>query len=414
MMLSKKEETIIEVKHLSKQYNIGVDATYKTLSESFTSTIRHPLKTIKNFRKPNNKFWALKDVNLEIERGEVVGIIGRNGAGKSTLLKILSRITYPTEGEIKMRGRVGSLLEVGTGFHPELTGRENIYFNGAILGMKKKEIDDKFDEIVKFSDIDKFLDTPVKRYSSGMYVKLAFSVAAHMNPDILIVDEVLAVGDASFQKKCLGKIHDVAEIGKTVMFVSHNMGFISDLCDRCILLSDGTVTADGDTKNIIREYMSAENVISSIDLRNWSKDRLGNGPMRVIYLETQDFGGNPKSQFSYGEPIIVNIGISGKVGNECILGVSIRNELQQLILHFSNSDDHEDLILTSNESEVQFCLRHNVLNDGTYYITIWLGDGFNILNDRVNNCLSFSVNSAHEGSIKCRSPVRMPAEWNVN
>ena len=191
------EKPIIEVKNLSKQYRIGVDTTYKTLSESVTTTLRHPLRTIRGFNKQDEIFWALKDINFTVNRGEVVGIIGRNGAGKSTLLKVLSRITHPTEGEVILRGRVGSLLEVGTGFHPELTGRENIYFNGAILGMKKREIDEKFDEIVQFAEIEKFLDTPVKRYSSGMYVRLAFAVAAHMDPEILLVDEVLAVGDAA-------------------------------------------------------------------------------------------------------------------------------------------------------------------------------------------------------------------------
>ena len=190
-------QPIIEVKNLSKQYRIGVDTTYKTLSESVTTTLRHPIRTIRGFNKQDEIFWALKDINFTVNRGEVVGIIGRNGAGKSTLLKVLSRITHPTEGEVILRGRVGSLLEVGTGFDPELTGRENIYFNGAILGMKKREIDEKFDEIVQFAEIEQFLDTPVKRYSSGMYVRLAFAVAAHMDPEILLVDEVLAVGDAA-------------------------------------------------------------------------------------------------------------------------------------------------------------------------------------------------------------------------
>ena len=203
---SRKEEPIIQVKHISKHYNIGIDKTYKTLSGSITDAVRSPVQTLKGIGKQHDSFWALKDINFEVNRGEVLGIIGRNGAGKSTLLKILSRITSPTEGEIHLRGRVGSLLEVGTGFHPELTGRENIYFNGAILGMKKREIDDKFDEIVKFSGVEKFLDTPVKRYSSGMQVRLAFSVAANLDPEILVVDEVLAVGDARFQKKCLGKM----------------------------------------------------------------------------------------------------------------------------------------------------------------------------------------------------------------
>ncbi len=261
MKVSKRNDPIIEVNHLSKQYSIGIDKNYKTLSESFTSAIRRPVKTIKNFYSQKDSFWALKDVNFEVEQGEVLGIIGRNGAGKSTLLKILSRITYPTEGDVKLRGRVGSLLEVGTGFHPELSGRENIYFNGAILGMRKKEIDEKFEEIVKFSGVEKFLDTPVKRYSSGMQVRLAFSVAAHLDPEILIVDEVLTVGDAAFQKKSMGKMFEVAESGRTVLFVSHNMQAIRYLCNRVILLQSGKIAVDGRSSKAIENYLQDENIL---------------------------------------------------------------------------------------------------------------------------------------------------------
>ena len=246
----------IRVEHLSKRYRIGMDRTYKTFCESAVNAFKSPVKTMTNLRKQNDTFWALKDVNFEVNRGEVVGIIGRNGAGKSTLLKILSRITHPTEGEVILKGRVGSLLEVGTGFHPELTGRENVYFNGAILGMKKKEIEDKFDEIVEFSGVEKFLDTPLKRYSSGMQVRLAFSVAAHLDPEILLVDEVLAVGDAAFQKKCLGKMKDVATGGRTVLFVSHNMEAIRRLCPRAVLIADGHIQLDGNSEDIVSAYLS--------------------------------------------------------------------------------------------------------------------------------------------------------------
>jgi lipopolysaccharide transport system ATP-binding protein len=263
-MTSRKEKPIIEVKHLSKEYQIGMDRTYKTLSESVMTGFRHPIRTLQGLRASNDTFQALKDVNFEVERGEVLGIIGRNGAGKSTLLKVLSRITYPTEGEIVMRGRVGSLLEVGTGFHPELTGRENIYFNGAILGMKKREIDDKFDEIVKFSGVEKFLDTPVKRYSSGMNVRLAFSVAAHLDPEILLVDEVLAVGDAEFQKKCLGKMGEVASEGRTVLFVSHNMNAVEQLCGTCIQLEKGHIIQySQDVRSVIRQYLLSQSAINN-------------------------------------------------------------------------------------------------------------------------------------------------------
>lgn len=252
---------IIEVKNLSKVYNIGHEQKSApgtlTFRDSLTQTLRKPLEIFTGHRIEQEKFWALKDVNFEVNQGDVVGIIGRNGSGKSTLLKVLSRIVEPTEGEITMRGRVASLLEVGTGFHPELTGRENVYFNGAILGMSQKEIKSKFDEIVAFSEVEKFLDTPVKFYSSGMYVRLAFAVAAHLDPDILIVDEVLAVGDAAFQKKCLGKMKDVAGQGRTVLFVSHNISSVRELCTKGILISQGQLSEYGSINSVISAYTNA-------------------------------------------------------------------------------------------------------------------------------------------------------------
>ncbi|RME47458.1 MAG: ABC transporter ATP-binding protein, partial [Chloroflexi bacterium] len=249
----------IRVEHLSKRYRIGqLHRPHDTLRDSIAdfglriadwlSRRANPKSKIQN-SKSDDTIWALRDVSFEVKRGEVVGIIGRNGAGKSTLLKILSRITEPTSGRAEIHGRVGSLLEVGTGFHPELTGRENIYLNGAILGMRKREIDRKFDEIVAFAEIEKFIDTPVKRYSSGMYVRLAFAVAAHLEPEILLVDEVLAVGDAAFQKKCLGKMGDVAKEGRTVLFVSHNMAAITSLCQRAIWLEEGKIKEDGSAEH---------------------------------------------------------------------------------------------------------------------------------------------------------------------
>lgn len=247
----------IRVSHLGKQYRLGgPKEQYLTFRDAIVNTLKAPLKA---FHPPKSEetFWALKDVSFEVEQGDVVGIIGRNGAGKSTLLKILSRITTPTEGTVELHGRVGSLLEVGTGFHPEMTGRENIFLNGSILGMKKTEIEEKFDEIVKFSEIEKFLDTPVKRYSSGMYVRLAFAVAAHLDPEILLVDEVLAVGDAQFQKKCLGKMGEVAKEGRTVLFVSHSMPMIASLCRQCILLVGGRIQMKGDTGEVIASYMTS-------------------------------------------------------------------------------------------------------------------------------------------------------------
>jgi lipopolysaccharide transport system ATP-binding protein len=246
------DDLALRIRGLSKSYTIVHNAPRHTaLSEAIMERLRNPIR-----RLQREKFWALNDIEFDVKRGEVVGIIGRNGAGKSTLLKVLSRITAPTQGEIEIYGRVGSLLEVGTGFHAELTGRENIYLNGAILGMKHREISRQFDAIVEFAGVEKFLDTPVKRYSSGMYVRLAFAVAAHLNPEILIVDEVLAVGDMEFQKKCLGAMRDVATSGRTVLFVSHNMHAVSTLCSRGIFLRGGRVVHDGDVQSAVNEYMT--------------------------------------------------------------------------------------------------------------------------------------------------------------
>ena len=254
-------DAVIRVENLSKQYRIGqYEAAYKTLRESIMNVFS---------RRDGNRetIWALKDVSFQVNRGEVVGIIGRNGAGKSTLLKILCRVTEPTEGHAYINGRVGSLLEVGTGFHPELTGSENIFLNGAILGMRKAEIERKFDEIVAFAEIEKFIDTPVKRYSSGMYVRLAFAVAAHLEPEILLVDEVLAVGDVAFQKKCLGKMENISKQGRTVLFVSHNMAAINALCDRVIFLDEGKIMEIGRTADVIAEYLSSIQKFSEQSLR---------------------------------------------------------------------------------------------------------------------------------------------------
>ena len=247
---------IIEFRNISKQYSLGGPVRQQeTFRELLMRLARAPWSGEEEEAKRN--FWALRDISFDVNAGDVIGIIGRNGTGKSTLLKIVSRITEPTEGSIRIRGRLASLLEVGTGFHPELTGRENIFLNGAILGMRKAEIVSRFDEIVAFSEVEKFLDTPVKRYSSGMYVRLAFSVAAHLNPEILIVDEVLAVGDMAFQKKCLGKMGEVSRSGRTVLFVSHNMAAIENLCTRAVILHEGKLEFDGGTKDGIQHYLNS-------------------------------------------------------------------------------------------------------------------------------------------------------------
>jgi lipopolysaccharide transport system ATP-binding protein len=281
----------IRVENLSKRYKIGVakqrhDTLRDEIMGALSSIFRSNGHGGAHGSDPADTIWALKDVSFEVKHGEVVGFIGRNGAGKTTLLKILSRITEPTSGRVEIYGRVGSLLEVGTGFHAELTGRENIYLNGAILGMKKSEIDKKFDDIVGFSEIEKFIDTPVKRYSSGMYVRLAFAVAAHLEPEILIVDEVLAVGDAAFQKKCLGKIGDVARQGRTVLFVSHNTAAVLSLCQKGVQLDSGMVVCAGPVEDVVKSYVASMDVLDVLPL-NQRRDRSGDGSARVVAMKIE-------------------------------------------------------------------------------------------------------------------------------
>jgi lipopolysaccharide transport system ATP-binding protein len=306
----------IQVDHLSKRYKIGAAQTkfrYVMLRDVLVDTVRAPFRFVKaigrgsksdlSATKSNNFIWALNDISFELAEGRVLGIVGRNGAGKSTLLKILSRVTEPTKGTVSIRGRVGSLLEVGTGFHPELTGRENIYLNGAILGMKRTEIENKFDEIVDFSEVAQFIDTPVKRYSSGMYLRLAFAVAAHLEPEILVVDEVLAVGDAEFQKKCLGKMSDVAQQGRTVLFVSHNMSAILRLTQEALVLNKGKLIMRGPTQEAVDYYMSSGQ--AQAGERIWEEDEISveSAPFRPISLKIKDRGGKVVDTVRSTEPV---------------------------------------------------------------------------------------------------------------
>jgi lipopolysaccharide transport system ATP-binding protein len=290
--------SVIQVSSLGKKYHIGT-LHQDTLRDQLVAGFQKLFGT--SSEDTPTDLWALKDVSFEVNRGEVVGIIGRNGAGKSTLLKILSRITQPTTGTARILGRVGSLLEVGTGFHPELTGRENIYLNGAILGMTRREIEQKFDEIVDFAEIHKFIDTPVKRYSSGMYVRLAFAVAAHLEPEILLVDEVLAVGDIAFQRKCLGKMSKVAGEGRTVIFVSHNMGAVQTLCDRALYLRDGILNMDDTVDKVVAHYLQGLEQLSTQDL-NVREDRRGVGEIRLTGVKVESLGEVPGGTLATGLP----------------------------------------------------------------------------------------------------------------
>ena len=300
----------IRVEKVSKRFQVGRTAiANRSLTDMVKSGIRSTLQKVRSLAQPGSVpddqvFWALRDVSFSVKRGEVVGVLGSNGAGKSTLLKLLSRISAPSEGRIEMRGRLGSLLEVGTGFHPELTGRENVYLSGSILGMSRAEIRSKFDQIAAFSEVEQFLDTPVKRYSSGMYVRLAFSVAAHLNPDILIVDEVLAVGDTAYQRKCIDRMSDLAREGRTILFVSHNMQLIPRLCSRAVYLEKGQVRMVGEADAVTEHYLERmASTTRSSDLKD--KPRTGDGRARFIKGYVVDGDGNPRNQLTSGDDLIV-------------------------------------------------------------------------------------------------------------
>ncbi len=365
---------MIDVKGVSKSYYIGLRdeiGAYTNLSERISAAIRHPVRAIRGLRTGREVFWALRDVSLSVGEGEVVGLIGRNGAGKSTLLKIISRITYPTDGEIALRGRVGSLLEVGTGFHPDLTGRENIYLNGAILGMKKTEIEGNFDDIVKFSELEKFLDTPVKRYSSGMYVRLGFAVAAHLNPEILLVDEVLAVGDSQFQKKCLGKIQDVSQGGRTVLFVSHNMPVVEGLCEKAALIEDGHLKVVGDSHEVIGEYLRSLSMFKGNDLEGPNVKRRGEGLARFAWIEIFDRKGEPVQSVLEGEPFRISLRI--KAQSEIDLeriAIVFSDNMGRNVLTTRHSDSLNKTKLGAGEHQFDVFISPNPFVSGSFNLRL--------------------------------------------
>ena len=379
-------DTVISVENLGKKYVIGhqMQGEYATLRDQLTNGAKSLGRRLFKFYNGSNRgsnqeeFWALNDVSFEIKQGDRVGIIGRNGAGKSTLLKILSRITEPTTGEVAINGRVASLLEVGTGFHPELTGRENVYLNGAILGMSKVEIKRKFDEIVDFAEVEKFLDTPVKRYSSGMYVRLAFAVAAHLEPEILIVDEVLAVGDIQFQKKCLGKMQDVSKNqGRTVLFVSHNMEAIQRLCSHCLMLERGQLSAQGDTASIIQRYIS--NNFYQTSPNNWidvsDAIRTGTGEARFVEVQysslNESVGLQPYSNGALEFLLAIESDSSRVVGS---LAVIIYNKSGTKLVNADTLSIGQVISLQKGRNIVRLRLKQLHLNPEIYVLGFWLAD----------------------------------------
>jgi lipopolysaccharide transport system ATP-binding protein len=383
-------DVAISVMGLSKSYLLGrTTPRPTTLREALLERVRPRASG----GSPST-FWALRDVSFEVGRGEVLGIIGRNGAGKSTLLKILSRITEPTDGEVRLNGRVGSLLEVGTGFHPELTGRENIFLNGAILGMRRREIRAQFDAIVEFAEVERFIDTPVKRYSSGMYVRLAFAVAAHLNTDILVVDEVLAVGDAAFQKRCLGTLGDVARSGRTVLFVSHNMGQIQRLCTRAIVLREGQVVQTGTAEECVRDYLAAAQTSTDgrADLTLPDVGRRGTGLARFTRAELLQMNGSPASEFCFGEPMRIRLHLHADVPLESVvLGFSFiaadGTELQGAAVH----DGGLASDLEAGPGTFECVVDPMLLVPGRYYLRGAVFRRKGELYDHIDEMLSFDV-----------------------
>lgn len=416
--------SVIKVDNLGKLYRLGTIGT-GTLSHDLNRLIARIrgkedpyLKVgVENDRttKGNSDYvWALRNITFDVKLGEVFGIIGKNGAGKSTLLKILSRTTTPTTGEFKAKGRIASLLEVGTGFHPELTGRENIFLNGAILGMTKADIKMKFDEIVDFSGVEKYIDTPVKRYSSGMYVRLAFAVAAHLEPDILIVDEVLAVGDAEFQKKCLGKMKDVSGQGRTVLFVSHNMGVMNSLCKRIMLLDKGQINAVSESQNIIRMYMELET--NGKDFSSVSFEPNQSKELQVIYAGLKDANGVSLSKkIDVFERVTVEVQYLFKRYFSALhMTLVINNEMGETIAFFDRTD------YAGNYFEggpglfgAKLNIPSPLLKPGKYFVTIGLQDCHSGINDHKFNIISFEIESVSTFRGDRDGGVFIPIQWEL-
>ena len=411
----------VEAHNLSKAYRIGLaERAGGSFRDQFAQWLRSPMRQMRRLSEDwsdsPDTFWALRDANFSIDPGETVGIIGRNGAGKSTLLKILSRIVEPTGGKAIMRGRVSSLLEVGTGFHPELTGRENVFLNGAILGMPRAEISRKFDAIVEFSEVGKFLDTPVKRYSSGMYVRLAFSVAAHLDPQIMIVDEVLAVGDAAFQKKCLGKMSDVVQQGRTVIFVSHQMDAVASLCKSVMVVAGGKVGEKQPTEEGIAEYLGARGEQANLPLIDRPRTQDRRRPPIFHELGVTDAAGRPGNVIPTGGGVSFEIGLGDfdEPGNFTV-GVALLNGRGQRCVLF-HSEYNSNLTMRGS---TRLSLRCDVpalpLAPGTYAVELVIADGFKIL-ERVERAAELEVifsDLLGTGKVPnaAQSTVVLPAQW---
>jgi lipopolysaccharide transport system ATP-binding protein len=395
----------IQVENISKMYNIGLaQQRHDTLRDQLVDLISTPFRK-RGKAEQDGTFWALRDVSFDVMQGEVLGIIGRNGAGKSTLLKLLSRITEPTSGKAIINGRVGSLLEVGTGFHPELTGRENVYLNGAILGMHRSEITEKFDEIVAFAEIDQFLDTPVKRYSSGMYVRLAFAVAAHLEPEILLVDEVLAVGDIEFQKKCLGKMDDVAKLGRTVLFVSHNMNAIQRLCSHTIFLEKGELIEKGPTRDVVSRYVSSNFYSTApkewISLKDAVRAGSGEAYFDAIYYHSpsEEIGHKPYSNGPVEFSIFIESDAPRTVSS---IAVTIFDQYGTKLVNADSISLGRSIELKAGRNQFTFKIERLHLNPGVYIVGLWLAKSSGNVLDQIYSAIRIDVIDLEDNELGMR------------
>jgi lipopolysaccharide transport system ATP-binding protein len=410
-----ERDLAIDVENVAKRYRLGAGAG--TLAERVGDALRLRLR-----RPPGEDFWALRDVSMHVSRGEVVGVIGQNGAGKSTLLKLLSHITLPTEGRITLRGRVGSLLEVGTGFHPELTGRENVFLNGSILGMRRHEIAARFDEIVEFSGIERFIDTPVKRYSSGMYVRLAFAVAAHLDPEILLVDEVLAVGDIDFQRKCLGRLQSVAGGGRTVVFVSHNLSAVKQLCNRAYLLESGHVVAEGASDDVVARYLQSAGAVQHAGVATVGEgvERLGGEAARLQRVSLLDSGGDPSDRLHLGErfTVAVELDVRREYPDTVVELGFTASDGARVASAFTSDGGAGGLALAPGRHEIRAAVDAALL-PGEFTLDVGLHRLTGETLDMVNGVLAFTVlRSSQDGADvypwgQVRGSVRARTVWTV-
>jgi lipopolysaccharide transport system ATP-binding protein len=412
-------DVAIRVESLSKRYTIGArKAQYETFRDQVASGLAGLFKSRNRASQAAEGFWALKDISFEIKRGDVVGLIGRNGAGKSTLLKILSRITEPTSGFADINGHIASLLEVGTGFHAELSGRENIYLNGAILGMKRAEITRKFDDIVEFAEVGQFVDTPVKHYSSGMYVRLAFAVAAHLQPEILLVDEVLAVGDTAFQRKCLGKMGDVAKDGRTIIFVSHNMAAVEGLCTAAHMMSEGRIVQSGSTSEVIANYLSSFSTLSGVLLEDRT-DRKGDQKIKFTDIQFLSDDGTPTAVVQSGTHVEFSVSYAGSGENlkNVAMSIDIFAQSGQCMIILNNEMIGANFASAPSAGRFRCRVERFPLSPGQYYITLFCSVNGSI-SDWVQQAAVLTVEAGDFfGSGRLPPPTHggflVPQEWHV-